>query len=397
MIDRWKEEIREFYRNNTPELPPNYKHRYFKFVWKYPVQTAIHVRDRIKSPEHLARLAIKFAPQHVYYSLTTWLDPTTVRGRSKDAVPLWSDLVFDVDADDLDTAKRETKKLVKYLRSMGYRDIKVLFSGHKGFHVYVRDFKYDKYPEDHRERARYFEKVKKKIHEEILSEGIQIDPNLWDLYRVVRVPYTLNATSMLPAVWVRSLKHIDTFARSVKIQKKYPDKPVRLYSHTVLISSHVMGTSDRHVLFLDYDRVPLMEVLDEITTIQHRYNLHLGVLFETNKGFNVWFLDALPLRRILRIKKNTKDDPMHYRHIKRYGYDVARVWKKVFDTGEIHDEPKPIAVLQNPDEQKYPLSLGHLIFLNNTYRMQIGQNKYTVGLPKVKILMASYRIKHIII
>lgn len=387
-FNKWVAEIRNYYASNAPHLPPDYHRRYFKFVWKYPRQTALHVRDRVKDAKHLQALAVKFAPQHIYYSLTTWLDPTTVRGRKNLSIPLWSDLVFDVDSDNLQHAKTETLKLLKYLRDAGYKDLRVLFTGHKGFHVYVRDFSYEKYPEDPVERGKYFEKVKKKIIEEVLSEGIEVDPNLWDLYRVVRVPNTLNATTMLPAMWVQPgrLKGFN-----IRVVRKYPCRPVRVFAHTLLISSHVMGTPDRHVLFLDYDNMDYNAVREEVERIIEKYSLSTAYLFKTVKGYNVWFIDALPLKRILRIKADTSDDPMHAAHIYRYGYDVARVWKKVLDDGTEYPEPAFAGIVPS-DNTKYPLSRGHALYLLNRYKAPVVGYKF-IGSPTVKVFLASAPVR----
>lgn len=385
-LEEWTREIRKFYTSHLPDLPPDYTRRYFKFVWRYPRQSAIHIRDRIKDKKHLAALAVKFAPQHIYYSLTSWLDPTTVRGRQSRAIPLWSDLVFDIDAEKTYVAKRETLQLVKYLEDMGYRQIDILFTGNKGFHVYVRDFKYEKYPEDPKERGEYFEKVKKKIIEEVISAGINVDPSLWDLYRVVRVPNTLNATTMLPAIWVPRNK-LSSF--STPVIRKYPDRPAKIFAHTILISSHVIGTPDLHVLFLDYDRCDYATVMAEVERIIDKYDLSAAYIFETTKGYNVWFLDALPLKRILRIKSDTKDDPMHAAHIKLYGYDVARVWDKVYDDGRKYPAPKLIDVVLSGNT-KYPISAGHSKFLSDRYLVPIPATRQ-VGKPTIKVIFASAR------
>jgi len=385
----WESSIRKFYERNLPFLPDNCQHRYFKLVWKYPLQRAVHIRDSIKSPEHLQRLLIKYAPQHVYYSLTTWLDPTTVRGRKSPAVPLWSDLVFDIDADRLQPAKEIAMRLISYLQSMGYKKFRVLFTGNKGFHIYVDDFKYDKYPEDYRERLRYFERKKRSIIDELLSAGIDIDPTLWDAYRVVRLPNTLNATTMLRAEWV-PLEKLASFRPT--IIRKYPDRPSKIYSHTILVSSHVIGTPDRHVLFLDYDGIDYRDVRQEVVDIIDRYNLSTAYVFRTTKGYNVWFLDALPLRRILRIKSNTSEDPMHYEHIKLYGYDLVRIWYKVFDDGRVHSKPYLFDVIPS-NNTKYPLSRGHADLLRARYFQEVAGNSFT-GLPTVKIIYASAKVAY---
>ncbi len=393
-IVKWQDEIYKFYENNLPELPPNPGFRYFKFVWKYPVRTARHIRDRIYTPEHLRQYALRDLPQHVYYSLTTWLNPTTVHGRKSIAIPLWSDLVFDVDAGNIKIARSETLKLIRYLKSMGYRKFKVLFSGHKGFHVYVQDFKYDRYPEDPRERGAYFEKVKKKIHEEILSEGIGIDPNLWDLYRVVRVPNTLNATTMLPAFWVKSLKNLHRFGDKVRIRPKYPSKPVKIYASTLLVTSHVLGTSDRHVLFLDLDNADYNKATSIAEKLISEEDLPLVAVFKTFKGYNLWSPVALRFSHVIRLKKKYGDDPKHIYLMKKRGFDTIRIKEKVFTIGIVHDAPQPSELLIDQSKTKYPLALGHLLLLQALFGIRIRPfYNYTTGRPHVKIVPAVSKVE----
>lgn len=392
-ITEWHNEIRNYYRTHLPQLPLNPNQRYFKFVWKYPTRHAKHIRDRIYTPEQLQKYLIKYSPQHVYYSLTTWLNPTTVRGRDYSSIPLWSDLVFDVDAGSIKIARKETLKLIRYLRLLGYRKFRVLFTGNKGFHVYVDDFKYEKYPEDPRERVKYFEKVKKKLHEEIISEGIDIDPNLWDLYRVVRVPYTLNATTMLPAVWVKSIKNLHNYGDAIRITKRYPDRPVKIYSTTVVVTSNVLGTSDRHVLFLDLDGVSYDRAVDVAEKLIHEEGMHIVVLFKTYKGYNIWSLSALRFKHVMRLKKKYGDDPRHIRQMKKLGFDTARIREKVFSVGIVHDKPEPMVITLGTGTPKYKLSLGHLLLIKTLTSVDLKAfYRFAIGRPYVKIVPAVAKV-----
>ena len=64
-LARWHSDISEYYRHHLPELPQSPNQRYFKLVWKYPTRHAVHIRDRIYTPEQLQRYLIRNSPQHV--------------------------------------------------------------------------------------------------------------------------------------------------------------------------------------------------------------------------------------------------------------------------------------------------------------------------------------------
>ena len=399
MLRGINEKIREYYRKIDAtylELPRGHDSRFFKFVWKYPFQRAMHIRDRIQNTSHLRSLAIRFAPQHIYYSLTRWLDPTTVHGRNSSAIPIWSDMVIDIDADRISDAAKTTKELYEYLsREYGYTDMRILFTGNKGFHMYVPYFEYPCYPEDYKERGKMFERTKKEFFDALHAEGFDIDTSLWDLYRVVRVPGTLNASTMTPAYWV-SPSDLHKVPQPVKV---LPDKPESAYSSTILISSHVIGTPDRHVVFLDYDHSNYRDILDEVLSLQERFKLNDAVVLKTTKGYNVWFFDALPFKRVARIKRNSTEDPVHLEYMRTYGYDVARIGPRYVQlSGEISHDPAPsfYEMLRPRTRTSREVSLGHWELARELYFVDLGSptdyGLIPIGSGTVKIIFASRKI-----
>lgn len=354
----------EFYLKADIYLPPDYRHRYIKFVWKHPTQTAIHIRDVIQGKEHLRRLLLKYRPHHVYFSTTTWLDPTTIRGRKHFNVPLHSDLIFDIDSDRILDARNHTLRLLDYLRDMGYRDFTIVFTGHKGFQVWVNDFKYDRYPGDPKERLHYFEKVKKKIMEEIYDQGILIDTTLWDAFRVVRLPNTIHATTMLQAriITEQELKN----GTWIQPQKVYPDKPLkeRQLVTAMSITSHVLGTPDKHVIFIDIDyKMDPDQLVDIFMDAQERFKLPDIYVFETTKGYEAICPKAAPIKHVLKVKKYVGDDPQHEDFMRAKGYDIMRISAKVSDKGEIL-EPPPSYMGTIHSQVRTQVSKGHLTFIN---------------------------------
>ena len=389
MIDEY---LREYYKRAPIWLPPDHRHRYFKFIWKYPKRSALHIRDIIRTEEHLRRYLVRHAPHHVYYSTTTWLDPTTIHGRRSTGIPLWSDLVLDIDMPDLRAAAQETKKLLSYLRSMGYHNFTIIFTGKKGFQVRVEDFRYPKYPEDPRERGKYFEKVKKKIIEELLSANISVDPELWDLYRVVRLPYTIHGSSLRVARII-SENELDFFhGSSSEIIPDKPEKSDNLIA-AMSITSHVLGTPDRHVIFIDID-INTQTFAEKYLQLRDTYALPDGFVFKTSKGYHVIIPKATTLKQVLKIKRAFGDDPVHETYIRKLGYDILRVGPKFSESRIETPPPEYVGTLfadPSKDLSKIQVSRGHIEFLRKMgVPLPPWISRYTqIGKPSINIVGAA--------
>jgi len=104
----------------------------------------------------LQRFIVSKVPKHIYHSVAYYKYPDNPDMDGK--VWLGADLVFDIDADHLETevcrdikvmtlecleeAIKETKKLIDILVNelgLNDKDIKIYFSGHRGFHVHVEN------------------------------------------------------------------------------------------------------------------------------------------------------------------------------------------------------------------------------------------------------------------
>lgn len=197
-------------------LPPKSTQRQFRFfLYGLNKKTRVlKIQDRLNSIERLRKLLCKYTPADVYYSTSCWLDPQNLGPRSfkKKSKPgyelasnvyLYSELYFDIDAPgDFPLAKRETKRLVDFLKEKyKFQDIKIAFSGGKGFHVYVYDFKLQDFVDeiyaDPRMREGQAQDVKLEIVEEILhKQDILIDaPITLDTRRIIRLPMTIHSGS----------------------------------------------------------------------------------------------------------------------------------------------------------------------------------------------------------
>ena len=211
-----RELLREYYQTTELWLPPNSTQRQFRF-FVYGLNKKIRVlkiQDRIHSTEVLRKLLVRYTPKDVYYTTSCWLDPQNLGPRSfrKKQKPgyemasniyLYSELYFDIDAPgNFSLAKNEAKRLVEFLqKDYHFKDIKVVFSGGKGFHIYVYDFKLENFVSevyaDPRMREGQTQDVKLSIVDKILhKQNILIDaPITLDTRRIIRLPMTIHGDS----------------------------------------------------------------------------------------------------------------------------------------------------------------------------------------------------------
>jgi len=154
------------------------------------------------------------APHHVYYTTSTWLDPQRLGPRNfKTAgkagyqvahnVFIDQGLFFDIDVPgDLAEAARHALRLRDLLASeWGFRDFRAVYSGSKGFHLYVDDFHIRDFvrviPADPREREDLHPIVKARFTERALKAGIAVDAACTlDPRRILRVPGTVHGKTL---------------------------------------------------------------------------------------------------------------------------------------------------------------------------------------------------------
>jgi DNA primase catalytic subunit len=158
-------------------------------------------------------------PSHVYYTSSLWLNPTTLGcknyRKNKKAGFQWAyniflgqDLVFDIDEDDLNKAKREAIKLINFLKSKGYKDLKIVYSGNRGFHVYVYDWKpCINEPNPKRREEEYFNAKIDLINEINNNDIANIDTyTTLDTRRIIRLPNTVHCKSYNICQFVDNVK-----------------------------------------------------------------------------------------------------------------------------------------------------------------------------------------------
>ncbi len=135
---------------NVQFSPPRFTLREYAFI--YPGGKGMHRPVAFNSVDELLSFLAKKLPIHCYYSTAYYSNP---RAPMKDKDWLGADLVFDLDADHLpggeELSYTEQLKLVKkktlllinefLLKDFGFKpdDITVNFSGHRGYHIHVRN------------------------------------------------------------------------------------------------------------------------------------------------------------------------------------------------------------------------------------------------------------------
>ena len=188
-------------------------------------------RNRIGIRE-LRYYCVKYAPVHVYFSVLDWLFPERVgrKYKAKYAVPIDGEYVFDVDSHNvwiphnhfhrgsvclgcLFKSKVQTIEICEAIEQ-NYSKIEIVFSGRKGFHIHVLDFKLrdwtyynDKNPIKSHEVARF--KYSKFLSGQCNGFNryhfiVAVDP-----MRIISLPYSLNGESGLVCIPVGDRKSLE--------------------------------------------------------------------------------------------------------------------------------------------------------------------------------------------
>jgi DNA primase small subunit len=145
--------FRDFYRREAPPEPPDATAREWGYIpWEESSGTTMVRHRSVHDLGTLEAFLVRERPRHVYFSAGHYADPSA---RSMDDKG-WqgSDLVFDLDADHLptvnpaedtyaemlQTCKGALLKLLDLLeRDFGFDELRITFSGGRGYHVHVRD------------------------------------------------------------------------------------------------------------------------------------------------------------------------------------------------------------------------------------------------------------------
>ncbi|HEV8595150.1 MAG TPA: hypothetical protein VGR51_06440 [Thermoplasmata archaeon] len=204
--------LAEFYRHAPLWLPSRPTFRQFRVARETADgRTAFRkIEDRVKDEETLRAWLVRLTPLHVYFTTSRWLDPVRLGPRDlrhkRGGYPiahnvfLGQELYFDIDAPgDLAAAKADARALLAFLRREGLADLRLVYSGNKGFHVHAYDFEQrfaPEFPEDPRKREAAAQAARADLVTRVVGAGIGIDVDVtMDPRRILRLPGTVHGTT----------------------------------------------------------------------------------------------------------------------------------------------------------------------------------------------------------
>lgn len=145
-----QKKFREYYKKANIELPKRFGRREFGFMFFDNEFVQRHIS--FKAKDDFKKFLIEKVPSHIYYSSAYYEKPEE---KMSEKNWLGADLIFDLDADhlkgvkelsyeqQLQKVKEETIKLFKdfLLDDFGFKEenVKVVFSGGRGYHLHVFD------------------------------------------------------------------------------------------------------------------------------------------------------------------------------------------------------------------------------------------------------------------
>lgn len=146
-----KQRFAEYYRRSRISVPPGLAQREWGFIFldPDPQKTAMRRHMAFGTRGEVTEYLRTLVPAHAFYSAAYYAAP----GASTMGEKGWTgaDLIFDLDADHLmrgpyqamlARVKEETEKLLAMLTGeLGFhrRDLSLVFSGGRGYHIHVRD------------------------------------------------------------------------------------------------------------------------------------------------------------------------------------------------------------------------------------------------------------------
>jgi hypothetical protein len=197
-------------------LPPDATKRQFRLALRHRDgrQSFVKVEDRVRDPAKLLLDLARRRPHHVYYTTSTWLDPQRLGPRDlrkarragfavAHNVFLDQGLYFDIDVEgDLATAAHHLVVLRDLLADRwGFSRFRAVYSGSKGFHLYVEDFRLrdfvEEVPARPSEREDLHPVVKAQFTQAALEEGVAVDAGVTlDPRRILRLPGTVHGKTL---------------------------------------------------------------------------------------------------------------------------------------------------------------------------------------------------------
>ena len=360
----------------------------------------LKVKDRIYTSEQMKKKLINLRPRDVYYSTSTYLNPTTVGPRGKErsiltksGIVLQNDISFDLDREplsirNLEKTRKDCKRLIDFMDDNGYSLKYIAFSGSKGFHVIYEDDKRVAIA-DPFEREMETIKSRRELVDKIKKQGISIDSSITvDTRRIIRLPGTINSkTGYACTLLTRSqinqsvinwISEIPRLPNSVNIprftwprfltfpslfSKKNKVKPVKRVMYTTYVTSSVLGTKGRHAILLSFKNQKFSKIIRKLEKAIEKYRLTDVYVFRSGKD-----IQAISLKTVQRNR---------YQKILDYTGSTSATQLGKFDRVSLRMGPlvnsamkeiqKPadfVKLIKSPDERvKNYVSAGHILFL----------------------------------
>jgi len=231
-----RNKFKEWYLTKwNPWVPDMARWHHFRFrtfggTWIIPVDKRIRNAHILRKNVFHPRV---FPPRDIFYSILRWLDPKALGTSNVRNYCLGGPLIFDIDVklpkdvplDELllDEAKCQAVQLLEKLRDeLSLTDFKCVFTGRKGFHIYVFDYE-TRFLEEWNSNLEMREEFEKRKREEIVlflrKHGVKFDFNVTlDVKRIIRLPNTLHGeTGLLCKRIGKTEKDIERFKMSEAI------------------------------------------------------------------------------------------------------------------------------------------------------------------------------------
>ncbi|MDW5562391.1 MAG: hypothetical protein SA339_04120 [Methanomassiliicoccus sp.] len=391
------DQLKEYYLRHPPDLGliTDLNKRHFRFL--LPSGRFIKIRDVIRSPADLQRWLLDLKPMDVYYSTSTYLNPTAVTPRPKNDADYWgpgnivlgNDIAFDLDRQplsllNLERGRKDAVRLLDLMQGRDHRLKYAAFSGSKGFHLLFEDLEAHSEP-DFRARERAIIEKRKALVGEIAGEGIKVDAAVTiDTRRIIRLPGTVNSKTgycccRLPeeqlrspvAHWIDDVACLPGHRKIPRFVLKNPLKMndgrnagAEVYGFTTFITSSVLGTKGRHAVLMSLPKGPLDAVARRMRRAQAEYELTDIYLFELPHSYQ-----AICLKTVQRNRYQKILDFVHSplaNQLRRYDRVSLRMGPLVGpDMRELEPPARFVTLLECSPEVRNTnfVSRGHMSFL----------------------------------
>ena len=418
----------DFYTSNKLDLSiiSNCSKRHFRVI--NSGGRFFKINDRISVPQQLTKKLIDFRAKDVYYSTSTYLNPTTIGPRgnertilTKSGIVINNDIAFDLDREplsirNLEQTRKDCKKLIDFMEAEGYLLNYIAFSGSKGFHIIFKD-QGGVAIADPYEREMELIKIRRELVDKVKEQGITIDSSITvDTRRIIRLPGTINSkTGYACTLLTRSqinqsvinwISDIPRLSNSVNIprftwpkflswpsifSKKIKIKPVKRIMYTTYVTSSVLGIKGRHAILLSFRNQKYAKVIKKLKKAIVKYRLTDVYIFSSGNDIQAISLKTVQRNRYQKILDFTGSNSAT--QLDKFGHVSLRMGPLV--NSEMKEVQKPadfVRLLKSPDERiiNY-VSAGHILFLVRhgtplvEYRLIHGSAEFKVVDAEIKI------------